>query len=358
MRRVSIVSLLATMFIAVGAAEASAAELGKTLFASPTASTEYTRVIKLADGSMLASYSVEYAENDWSIRFARSTDNGQTFTPSGEFRDPSPGRAIGAATIHEVTPGTLLLSYGTWDDRDYTTGQVLKVWRSTDGGASWVNPIELERNTWTWEPEFSVSADGKLQLYYSWAPTMNQLDQVIARRESSDGGRTWSARITALGSSNLNIGMPRITRASGTYYMAYENYEDSAQVHLATSSDGKAWSTSTVRSVELPWDAWIASTPAIASVGSTLFVVGLRQFEFWSWFGSDENNGKVIMYSKDGGRTWREMPAPFELRFDTLKAGWSSALVPVSSTSMLMMASSHLPGERTIRYGTGPIVTP
>lgn len=339
---------------------ASAVSYGNTLYSSPTNQSEYSRVIKLANGNLLASHSVEYGTNDWAIRFYRSTDNGANFSFVSEFKDTAlSGRAIGGGTMYEVSSGTVLLAYQAWNDNNYQQGQILKVWRSTNGGASWNFVTTVENSTWTWEPEFARSSDGKLQLYYSWAPTMNQLDQVIVRRESSDNGTTWGARITAFGNANFNIGMPRIVKASSNlYYMAYENYEDGAMDYVVSSTDGKTWVSSWGNAVEIPYVGWWRTTPVLAYANGVLFAMGKDYMDPF-WYTANAKNGQVCYYSKDGGQTWKELALPFTIQQATTKSNWSSTLLPLSSSQLFLIAASDASSsDHTVRYGTGAISTP
>jgi hypothetical protein len=169
---------------------------GTQLFSGTYKEVGYSRVIKLTNGDLLAAFTVEYATNNGAIRFYKSTNNGASFSFVSEFTDNGDGWQIGCPTIFEVSPGTILFAYNKFNDNAYEQGQKLKIVKSTNGGSSWTTPTTIETGVWNWEPEFVRSSDGKLQLYYSYAPTLKQynlsmFDQVIVRRESSDNGTTW-----------------------------------------------------------------------------------------------------------------------------------------------------------------------
>ena len=66
--------------------------------------------------------------------------------------------------------------------------------------------------------------------------------QNIARRESTDGGATWSQRYIALGNSTFHMGMARVVKAaSNLYYMDYEDYGNIAATTVVSSADGKTF---------------------------------------------------------------------------------------------------------------------
>lgn len=353
--------LVSTLLVSI----ASAVNYGKVLFnKGSNKAVGYSRVIRLSNGNLLAAHTLEKAVNSGAIRFYKSTDNGETFTFVSEFTDNSMGWQIGCPTIFEYSPGTILFAYNLFNDNAYEQGQVLKVYKSTNEGASWTYLSTPEPNSppvWNWEPEFAFSSDGKLQLYYSYAPTLkpyslSTFDQWIVRRESTDGGATWSSRINAACTSTDNCGMPRIVKVGSTYYMAVEYYDDSGAVHIMTSSDGKSWSSITSsNTMEKANDGWMFSTPALTAANGVLIGMGLR-YKDWIW-GDDENNGKVVLYSKDGGATWKEMTAPFTIVFSGDKTNWSPTLLPLSSSQIFLITSSDYSAP-AIRYDTGPISTP
>ncbi len=354
--------LLSAAFLAP--TRASAVNYGKVMF-SGGEHVEYTRVIKLANGNLFAAGNVFYGKNNSAIRSYQSTDNGLTFSFVTEFMDAAEsGLAIGAETIYEYPSGSILLAYTVWDDNNQQAGEKLKVWKSTNGGVTWVFQAQLEdRTTWNWEPEFALSSDGKLQIYYSFTTVLawnSIFNQVIARKESSDGGATWGSRITAVGDANNHMGMPRVVKASSSlYYMAFEYYQDSGAVHVISSTDGKTWPTCCGPSMQMPWpNGWMFSTPALAYVNGALIGIG-KEYKSHVW-GDQGNNGQVVLYSKNGGTTWKEMAAPFVIQFTgDDHDNWSPTLLPLSNSSLFMISPTDGSGRpNDIRYDTGTISTP
>lgn len=350
----ALAGLLVTTAIPAGSATGDG-----TLLYSGGRVANYSRVVPLADGSLLAAHSVEFSDNDGAIRVYRSTDGGASFAFLTQVRDGT-GKQIGTPDLVESSPGVVRLAYNRWNDAAFEDGQDLRIVTSTTGGASWSAPVTLESGVWNWEPEFARSADGRLQLYYSYASTlksfnMSMFDQVIVRRESADNGATWGPRVTVLGSLNGdNYGMPRIAKAGSTYYMAVEYYDDSGAVVVSTSADGKSWSATT-RTMEVPGDGWMFSTPELVAVGSTLYGLG-KKYNDAGW-GADENNGHVMLRSTDGGRTWTEAGLPFRIGFRDEDSNWSPNLLPRPNGRMFLVTGSHVGGGATmsVRFGTGPV---
>ncbi|MCX7842891.1 MAG: hypothetical protein N2489_07445 [Clostridia bacterium] len=351
--------LLTTMLtlVCILAMSASVVNYGSSMYFSANKHVEYSRIIKLSDGSFLAAFS---ADDLTSIRFFKSTNNCSSFSAVSTFTDNSDSNLpnIGAQTIFEVTPGTILLAYNQFDNSTQSKGTKLKIWKSTNGGSTWTFLSQVENLTWNWEPEFCISSDGKLQLYYSYSgTTMDILAQAIIRRESSDNGNTWSSIATCVGqvgSANQNVGMPRICKKGSTYFMAFEYYDDSACVHTATSSDGKTWSA-IGPAVKVPNDStsfWMLSTPTISSDGTSLFCMG-KSYMKYLWEAAP-NNGKVCLRSTDNGNTWSEMDLPFQLQWIDGKGNYSPTLLPLSSSQIFLITNSENTGHE-IRYGVGAI---
>jgi hypothetical protein len=317
----------------------------------------YSRVIKLANGTLLAAHIVEYADNSGEIRIYKSTNNGVSFTFVTAFTDGT-GYQIGTPDLIEVAPGTVLMAYNRWNDTNFGAGEWLKIARTTNEGAAWSIIATVETPpVWNWEPEFGRSSDGKLQLYYSYASSASDtLDatgkQTIARRESADNGVTWSARSIALGTVNGdNFGMARVTKCGNTYYMVAERYDDGAAVTLTTSSDGKTWAgSSSWKQVEKVNDGWMFSTPEIVCANGALYALGLV-YNNW-FFGDDENNGLVMLKSTNGGASWTEVPITVQYDPNTDEANYSPTLLPLNSTTMFMITNSN---TNTIRFGTAAI---
>jgi hypothetical protein len=326
----------------------------------------YTRVIRLTDRSLLASF-----HDTNGMVFYRSKDEGKSFQFLSRYNERAdPKTKLGGQAMIEVEPGRVLLAFNIYPLK-FDSGQHLKVAESRDDGKTWqvIGEPEPGFTVWNWEPEFIRSADGKLQLYYAWAEKPGMLaifSQKIVRRESTDGGKTWSQRIVAV--EKDNHGMPVITKMDGVYYMAVERYQEHGQVFVLTSQDGKTWAEGSPMLTE---SGWMFSTPALTSAGSTLFGMGMYYKKREGAKRGDEahpRNGQVILRSTDRGRTWTEMPAPFTytqtvsksaiILDDKYKTNWSPALLPLSDKELLLMTTSEITKPRSERWAVGAIPMP
>lgn len=315
-----------------------AAGTGKIMDTAPE-HVEYTRVIRLSNGTLLAAADYFYSTTNAVIRFYKSTDDGGSFSFLSEFRDTAdPSLVIGTEAIFEYPNGTILMAFIAWNPANELAGEKLQVWKSGDGGVSWTFLAQLEdQSTWQWEPEFAISSDGKLQIYYSFTPfkASNSIQsQVIARRESSDGGATWSTRYTAVGDSTHNMGMPRVVKVGSIYYMAFEYYGDAAAVHVVASTDGKTWPCcGTAMQLPAP-GGWMFSAPVLTYANGALIGMG-KNYLSQNTTSNHPQAGNVLLYSKDGGVIWNQMATPFTIDYPgDDHDNWSSALLP-EATSLL-----------------------
>jgi len=338
---------------------------GKVLDSAPE-HAEYTRAIQLADGSILAAANYFYDPYTATIRFYKSTNGGSTFSLLSEFDDTSLPAVyvIGTEDVFQLTDGSLILGYIAWNPDDYIgDGQTLKIWKSSNGGVTWNYISTLETNaTWQWEPEFAYSSDGRLQIYYSFTAVKsgdvgdNIYRQIITRRESTDGGLTWSNRVTAVGDSNHGVGMPRVVKVSSNlYYMAFEHYQDATAVHILSSTDGKNWPTCCGNTMETT-TGWMHSTPALTFVNGALIGTG-KEYLAQQSFSYHPNNGSVLLYSIDGGATWVEMAAPFVIRYSgDDHTNWSPDLLPLPNNQLFEISVTDASGRpNDVRYDTGPV---
>ena len=190
----------------------SAAEPG-----TPRAFATFPAFVALADGSLLATYSIGSGKDtdDLTVELRRSSDGGRTWSePVTPFETTLEGRrgSLKAAPI-TVLDGDHLIVAALWIDREAFPGQPLfnpvtegclpmaiVLAESTDAGRTWT-PWRLVRMPDDVGPPSLTNAilrlaDGRLILsietnkpYLDWSPWF----QRVVHLRSSDGGRTWSA---------------------------------------------------------------------------------------------------------------------------------------------------------------------
>ncbi len=176
--------------------------------AEPGRLAHFPDIVKLADGRLLATYreGADHVRSDGRISLVASDDGGRTWSEpwvavDGRFddRDPKLGR---------LADGTVLLSYFVidWSTEPLHTTHGTYVHRSTDGGRTWSDPIEVgtamideggrfqpARPTWAASHGGAAELPGGdvlLPLYGRLPGTRWQRATVV---RSTDGGRTWPA---------------------------------------------------------------------------------------------------------------------------------------------------------------------
>lgn len=365
--KIALGAALVAAFALTAPLTASAQTAGTPLYSSTTVTSKYSRVITLANGHLMAEHGIQYGTNNWAVRFYLSTDNGASYTFKSEYKDTTAagtGKAIGSPTIFQRADGTVLFSYNIWDDNNINAGEVTKVVTSTNEGTSWSYLSTVESGTWNWEPEFAYSSDGKLQIFYSYSTAGgSQLQQNIVRRESTDGGATWGSISTALGSSTFHMGMARIVKGGSTYYMAFEDYNDNASVHVVSSADGKTFN-GTDHVMHIPCsgylcDNWYMSAPALTYYNGAL--IGEGEYLYApGFYARSADDGKKLMYSKDGGATWGWMDAPMVKKMGgaTSVPNYSPGLAITAQGQLAEVAISDDGTTHQVLFGTGVISTP
>ncbi len=328
----------------------------------------YPRLIRLRDGRILLSVATSSGKGITDMaRIYESADEGRTFRPLADIRDPaaSEGRGGCCGSLLELPgPSGALLWAGVAGMKNHAPGRraELRVWRSLDAGRTWAYlsscAIASDGTPWNrglWEPELTIDARGRLVCYYA-DETEPGHDQVIAAAVSTDGGVTWTSRTVVVAPGRHDRpGMPVVRRlADGSYLMVYElcgRIEGVAcAVHLRRSTDGWNWGApagrgAAVRTVDggylhhAPTLVW---APGGGPAGRLLLVGGLLRDTRGKL--ARPASGETILMSTDGGHgRWFQHPAPvrvaFSVRpdhFEVVCANYSSSLLPLSGGAGLL----------------------
>jgi hypothetical protein len=338
----------------------------------------YERLVMLQDGSLLATWMRNFPLlTEWTgmrpFYFYKSIDNGKkwrqtSILDTNEYgflrgKQGMPGIFVFPEQLGSYPAGTILFATTDWDSASEYT---IHIFRSTDGGQSWAFHSSLakrgSRNTW--EPEFAVSADGRLICYYS-DERQDGYDQCLALEVSEDGGKSWGGYKIIVGKevpgwkpgvdpTQWRPGMPRVLRLkNGKYFMAYENiaYDPNGIITWISSPDGIEWGDPTIAGSLITANGFCAyQCPEIAlldddSMNGRLIVRGMN----------DTCSPSQCFSSTDNGETWELFDAPLTaIRNEDVGSGWSGTFL--AHGSFLYELNNCFNGSyNEIRFGTGQL---
>ena len=175
-----------------------------------------------ADGALY----VAWTEYEGALWLRRSTDGGKTFSNPSRINDTKPARGPSLA----VSNGTLYLAWTVGDDE----AADIRVAKSTDGGASFGEPVIVERSKgYSDAPKLAVDARGTLHLVYAEGKR-------ILYSRSSDGAGSFERPRDI---SGRDAGFPALSvDGKGNLYVLWERFADHARIPrglaLAVSNDG------------------------------------------------------------------------------------------------------------------------
>ena len=174
-------------------------------------SGNYARMIELQDGRLLA-----VAEASGGISVTYSNDIGKTW--SGSQRIAAPPNRISYANpdVIQLSDGTIIIGINPRPSSPYSEDRLfgIRVFRSTDNGVTWSDPIFVfdakhTFNDGCWEPAFLELPSGELQCYFANENEYtNNNNQNISVSRSFDKGLTWSEPATVCYRSGYRDGMP------------------------------------------------------------------------------------------------------------------------------------------------------
>jgi hypothetical protein len=204
------------------------------------------------------------------IGFATSTNGGSTWThgflPGTTTFATPPGtfdRLSDPSVAYDAKDSVWLVSYlalvGANPNMAPTSPAVL-VSRSTDGGLTWGNPIQVNSagGTNNQDKNWSVCDDTTTSPFYGHCYTEwddNGNGNLVQMSTSTDGGLTWGTRQSTANNATVIGGQP-LVQPNGTVIVPIENAFETSLLAFTSTNGGASWnSTITVTAINHHTDA-------------------------------------------------------------------------------------------------------
>lgn len=294
----------------------------------------YPRVIRLAhqgaaDDRLLASV-VSFDGPSGYGGIWESTDGGATFARVGTVSDEAldAGEGLCCATLYELPravgdlpEGTLLWSASVGADLP-DRRMSIRIWASTDLGRTWDRiaiTAVAENEGGLWEPEFALTDDDVLVLWYCDETDGEKHSQKIVQQTSVDG-LTWTDPVPTieLADPSARPGMPNVRRLrTGSWAMSYEicGPEDLCRTYVRTAADPRDWGPVTARDplIRAADGTEPRHTPTLTIDADGSVVLG-AQMHYTADGELSAQNGQVVLRTQNralqGRIRWVTEPAP------------------------------------------------
>ena len=251
------------------------------------------------------------------IRLARSDDGGKTWTQS-----VTPVDSSGKAATPKLAWGRGRSLLVVWpDERRHERSWDVYVRRSPDGGATWEPEQLLSRfprqtigDSYA-RPE--IISDDQNSFWIVWVTFRGQENRLYLSR-STDGGRTWVDPVDLSGPSPSLYGQRLVRSGARLLFVWQDARTGNNRIYAVNSTDGGVTWTSPTRVDHLPAD--VAKHAILPDV-----VMSPAGEVFVAW--SDGRNGRDDVFvgrSIDGGRTWEKD----DMRLDMDEPGTGVSRVP------------------------------
>lgn len=261
------------------------------------------------------------------ILFARSTDDGATWSPA-LMLNPTPATQGGGVQL--ATDGTTWIAIwnargpGGADDSD-----VLVV-RSTDGGVNWSAPTTLNSNpplgaSHDLEPRIATDGVGTWIVVWDSDDTLGDTvgsDYDILFSRSTDAGVSWTAPAALNTNAGSDVGLDRepAIATDGATWLVVWSARDALGGAIGTDDDivfarsmdaGVTWSAPAALNANAASDSGNDYSPQVATDGAGTWVaVWTSTDSLGGTIGTDEDI--LFARSVDGGATW-SFPAPLNV---------------------------------------------
>lgn len=393
-RRVAMTVLVMLCAVFSLPAAASAATTGGTaqLDTAPHQLTDgaamYPRLIRLhhsgwfANGRIVAS--VMAFDGGPHASILQSTNEGESFHEIGRISDPAAGSGSCCGTLYELPArlgglprGALLWagSFGAGLGKEGSGAgpRSIRVWASLDHGRDWSYLSECANNpagVGLWEPELTMTAQGRLACFFGDESQRATHSQVIAMTVSADGVH-WGKRrdVVATARQGERPGMPVVRRLpDGRYVMSYENCNVPGYFcggYIRSSADGVHWGDpgdygEQVRTADGHFFQHAQTIALVPGGPHGTRIVSIGQIYVDTGGVPAPGNGRSVLVNDDlGAGPWYRAPAPIAIP-DSRNApcpNYSSALLATHGGRALLEVATDLGSSSACRayYATGTL---
>ncbi len=253
-----------------------------------------------SSGNIVGAVWQSFLANKSSIAFAKSDDNGTSFTSPVQISNSSRDSAFPQIVIE----GTHV--YVAWLDR--TAGDVTNIFfaKSDDGGATFVQPTAITSHGGN-SGIPKIYADGP-HVYLLWEDDSGKNFDIFMAT-SNDSGSTFGQPVN-ISTNSGNSGAPQMAVSDGDIYVVWMD-DSSGHFDILSSSSGDGGKTFATP-VNVSRGSQDSGYPQIAASGREVYVV-------WTETVTDKNYDIYFAGSSDGGRTFG---TPVNLSNDPGASGW------------------------------------
>ena len=335
----------------------------------------YPRVVRLSDGSLLASISgTDPADNSFTNLFYKSTDGGASFNYLSSIHDPDgagnccSGLFVLPSDVGNYSAGTIF--FASVEEPDSHTTKI-KVYTGTNG-SDWNYDSTLATGgsdgSGVWEPSFTIASDGALVVYWSDETDASNHSQKLREARNYGTGGSWQD-YTDIVASTIQAdrpGMVIVSKTPSVYFMTFEHCGPAdCEVHYKTSSDGWNWGNVSDVGTRIqtadgrflkhtPYNIW-SFDPKSSTGGGALLVVGQIVVDSNNQQTGDSGYVLFANTNADGSGSFYTISSPVTMddaRADVCPNYSSPLLQSTDGESLLEFVTDYDNGSCRGFYGT------
>ncbi|HZI25176.1 MAG TPA: sugar-binding protein [Chryseolinea sp.] len=325
----------------------------------------YARMIKLQDGTLFCVY-----ESDKATHAIRSIDGGTQWSDPIVVAASENNIACAVPEVLQLLDKSILVSYNLRPPANNTDPRKrfsIQVTRSSDGGKSWIPPVEVykagyEFKNGCWEPAQIQLPTGEIQLYIAnEGPYTQSNEQEITMFRSTDQGSTWTNGETVSFRSGHRDGMPvPLLLKNDEIILAIEdNGVDGKEFKpvIIRTSKVNSWSNAPVAAsdpardcaldklVTIP-DTNYAGAPYIRQLPSGEVILSYQGNELRNDFKWDRSD-MIVSIGSPLGKNFNRKSIPFYISDPSKTALWNSLCVENDST-VIALTSTNAYGKTAV----------